>query len=58
MSLALFDNDGSGMKVLRTRKKGVIPWVIRAAMGFMATLGYQNCKIAIKCDKERSMVRI
>lgn len=56
--LAIFDNEGGGLKVFRTRKKGVIFWVIKALMGFIATAGFQACRIAIKCDNETSIVAI
>ena len=36
----------------------MIPWVVRAAHGFLNTLGYQSCKIAIKSDNEASIIAI
>ena len=34
------------------------PWVSMAVMGLLAALGYQNCRVGVKCDNERAIVAI
>ena len=54
----MYDNDIGATKVYRTRKKGVVRWVIAAIVMDIASLGCGNCKICIRHDRENSMLAI
>ena len=56
--LALFDNDTRAFKLYRTRRKGVVRWVIDAIIKDLETMGYANSKICVRCDRESSLMAI
>ena len=56
--LVMYDNNTDATKVYRTRKKGVVRWVIDAILTDIRSLGYGNCKICIRHDRESSLLAI
>lgn len=54
----LYDNETGTFKSYRTRRRGVVRWVIDALIKDLESMGYAQCKICIRCDRESSLLAI